>query len=196
MRIPNIQADQLDPNELGIINSAMVLMIRTGFKQVTMQHIIQSSDVSKTLMYRYFASKDDVICRILLANEMDLSERFDSWLVTEQVADVFDRYVQFLIKCPQKYRLLQQLETHVDSLEDNALANQWQRLKDRNIARFDIQLQAHNWVTNLPSNECKTMQILLKELALNYNVDAIANESLSFNTVKQRLLNLFNVPIR
>jgi len=191
MRIPNIHAVHLDPVELEIINSFLVLMIRTGYKQVTMQHIIQSSDLTKSQMYRRFASKDDLVCRLLLAHEMELSEHLDQWLQLEPFDKVIDSYLQFLLKHPDKFKLIQSLEVLAETeFGEKEQAIQWQRLKARNLLRLDNELTKSKPAISLPGCGFYLIHCLLRGLGQTQRQNYFADPGLTVAQVKQCILKL------
>jgi AcrR family transcriptional regulator len=59
--MPKVSAEKLAARRRQILDAAATCFARDGFHRTSMQDIVQECGVSAGLVYRYFASKDDMI---------------------------------------------------------------------------------------------------------------------------------------
>ena len=99
-----------DARRSQILKVAEDLFLREGIEQTSMRKIAAAAGVTATLLYKHFASKDDLLKAIAESFFADLAKSLDAAVVglTEPVAraQAFMRaYVTFGIKNPRAYHL-------------------------------------------------------------------------------------------
>src|SRR2546426_5003620 len=59
--MPKVSEEHLDARRRQIVDAAIVCFARDGFHRATMQDICREAQLSPGAIYRYFASKDEII---------------------------------------------------------------------------------------------------------------------------------------
>ena len=98
-RTNTVRHEQAQETKNRIYNSAIELMERDGFKNMTVADISEKAGVSVGAFYHYFGSKNDILAEIF--NRAD--EYFSTQVVTslskvsipEQIVEYFDYYAKF-----------------------------------------------------------------------------------------------------
>ena len=62
--MPKVSSEYLDARRAQILSAAVTCFARDGFHRTTMQDIVQEAKLSPGAIYRYFASKEDMIAAI------------------------------------------------------------------------------------------------------------------------------------
>lgn len=134
MLTPNIRVKLSDNRELNILNTAMNLFIRVGMEKVTMSHILKSSGVSKSSLYRFFESKKDLMAGLLMANEQELAELLSQLRNEQDSSVVIEQYVKFRLQSFDKYKVLYRIEKDL-VLEDSQLQRfqDWKKLRAEHV---------------------------------------------------------------
>lgn len=71
-RVPKVSQAYLDARRQQILDAARRCFVRNGFHETSMQDVFAESGLSAGAVYRYFASKDDMILAIAEANMSDV----------------------------------------------------------------------------------------------------------------------------
>lgn len=76
--MPKVSDDYLAARRQQILDAAAACFARDGFHRTSMQDIVRESGISAGLVYRYFASKDDIITAIVRQWYAYRAERLDA----------------------------------------------------------------------------------------------------------------------
>lgn len=100
---PEIQRDR-------ILSAAITVFANIGYAPATMGHIAAEAQISRTLLYHYFASKETIFDAALLEALDRIEPVFDGLsagqgTLAEQIRAVFDRYHQIMADQPDLTRL-------------------------------------------------------------------------------------------
>lgn len=98
-------------NQMNIINAAKVLFEAKGIAATTMDEIAKEADCSKSTMYVYFKSKDEILLHIILEQMNHLKELLaqsakEEKSFTEQFMEIAKRLAEFEEEHPVFYELL------------------------------------------------------------------------------------------
>lgn len=63
--MPRVRADDYDDKTKAILDSAAALFARTGYPNAKMQDIAKACGASKSMLYHYFETKDDLLYAML-----------------------------------------------------------------------------------------------------------------------------------
>jgi AcrR family transcriptional regulator len=63
--MPRVRADDYDDKTKAILDSAAALFARTGYPNAKMQDIARACGASKSMLYHYFETKDDLLFAML-----------------------------------------------------------------------------------------------------------------------------------
>lgn len=125
------------PSELALIASAMNLFMIRDETTVTVTQLIKAAGVSRSLFYRYFASKEDVFAAILLRDEIAFNTKMMDFKSIESTGELISEALRFRIQQIDRYRVLLRLESHlVSSASDLPRFKQWQSLRKAHIEAF------------------------------------------------------------
>ena len=65
--MPRVSREYLDKRRQQVLDAALRCFAREGLHRTTMQHIVREAALSPGAIYRYFASKEDIVAAIALA---------------------------------------------------------------------------------------------------------------------------------
>ena len=63
--MPRVRADDYDSKALAILDSAAALFAKVGYPNAKMQDIAKACGASKSMLYHYFPTKDDLLFDML-----------------------------------------------------------------------------------------------------------------------------------
>jgi AcrR family transcriptional regulator len=59
--MPRVRASDYDTKLLGIVDAAAALFAKSGYSGARMSQVAEACGVSKSMLYHYFATKDDLL---------------------------------------------------------------------------------------------------------------------------------------
>lgn len=95
--MPKVTEAYLEARRQEILDAAIACFTRKGFHQTTMDDICRQAELSPGAVYRYFASKDEIIDAAVRENpssDVDVWPEFARW-IEEEVAS-FDDFVELM----------------------------------------------------------------------------------------------------
>ncbi len=97
--MPRVQADDYDVKIRGILDAAANLFAQSGYPGTKMQDIAKACGASKSMLYHYFTTKDDLLFMMLkehLETAISVADEIDSSAQTPEVrfAGFVDRWIQ------------------------------------------------------------------------------------------------------
>lgn len=92
--MPRVRADDYDDKARAIMDSAALLFARTGYPNAKMQDIAKACGASKSMLYHYFPSKDDLLFAMLEEHLELLISALEQ--TCAEVADPRDRFMAFV----------------------------------------------------------------------------------------------------
>jgi AcrR family transcriptional regulator len=85
--VPRVSEEHLHARREQIVDAAVVRFAENGFQATGMAEVIAESGLSAGAVYRYFASKDELIRAIVDRVMAEAAGRFDQWLAASDDAD-------------------------------------------------------------------------------------------------------------
>ncbi|MGY1821669.1 TetR/AcrR family transcriptional regulator [Geodermatophilus sp. SYSU D00079] len=85
--MPRVSEDHLAARREQILDAAIVRFAENGFQATGMAEVIAESGLSAGAVYRYFASKDDLVRAIVDRVMGEAVRRFDQWLAESDEPD-------------------------------------------------------------------------------------------------------------
>lgn len=159
MLIPNFRVKQLDVAELQLLNTALTLFIRVGMEETSMSHVIKSAGLKRSQMYQYFASKQDLYCRMILVNEIQLSEQFDLFTSDSDPMKILKFFIKYKIYSIEKYNVLYDIESTLSKKYFvSSQFEDWKLLRENNLIRLEKLL--FNNTENLTAGKNKLILLL------------------------------------
>jgi AcrR family transcriptional regulator len=101
-----------DDKRRKIFDAALQVFTEHGFHESTMDEIAAASGVAKGTVYRYFASKEDLLDHLLKSTSRRIAERFAGAFVSggdvvDQIRVFIEQWVFFIEENQSLYRLIQ-----------------------------------------------------------------------------------------
>src|SRR4051794_25937658 len=94
--MPKVSQEYLDARRTEVLNAARRCFVRSGFHGTTMQDVVTEAGLSTGAVYRYFASKQDMIVAIaeenlseVVAEVRKLADQRPAVGIGEALADLF-----------------------------------------------------------------------------------------------------------
>jgi AcrR family transcriptional regulator len=85
--VPRVSEEHLHARREQIVDAAVVRFAENGFQATGMAEVIAESGLSAGAVYRYFASKDELIRAIVDRVMAEAAGRFDQWLAASDDTD-------------------------------------------------------------------------------------------------------------
>ncbi|MGY1637494.1 TetR/AcrR family transcriptional regulator [Geodermatophilus sp. SYSU D00742] len=85
--MPRVSDEHLTARREQIVDAAVLRFARNGFQATGMAEVIAESGLSAGAVYRYFASKDELVRAIVDRVLAEAATRFDHWLATLEDPD-------------------------------------------------------------------------------------------------------------
>ncbi|MFE1595082.1 TetR/AcrR family transcriptional regulator [Nocardia sp. NPDC058705] len=82
--MPRVSEEHLERRRRQILDAAQLCFARKGFNATSMQDVFTESGMSAGAVYRYFASKDQIIWALVAPTLGPLRERLAAYIRTEQ----------------------------------------------------------------------------------------------------------------
>ncbi len=129
-----------------ILEAALQVFIAQGFHEATMDEIASASGVAKGTLYRYFASKEDLLEQLLTETRAKILERFggvftESDDVLEQIQTFIENWIAFIEENHGLYRLIQaegtRLRGGIQTIFYEALISNLPMIKERVVSMDD-----------------------------------------------------------
>lgn len=98
--MPRVRADDYDDKTRAIMDAAAALFSRTGYPSAKMQDIAKACGASKSMLYHYFQSKDDLLFAMLKEHLELLIASLEQ--TRDEIADPQDRFAAFVRTYVQK----------------------------------------------------------------------------------------------
>jgi AcrR family transcriptional regulator len=112
--MPRVRADDYDTKSRAILDSAAALFAKVGYPNAKMQDIAQACGATKSMLYHYFPTKDDLLFAML---EDHLERLIASVEETQDVSkSIKDRFLAFVETYAQKSA--QSRRRHVIAMND------------------------------------------------------------------------------
>src|SRR5690606_20658147 len=89
-----VRSDDYDKKKALILNKAAALIARKGFEQATMMDVAQACGASKSHIYHYFASKEDLLYEIV--REHIVQQHADLQRIVALPLPAEERFEQFV----------------------------------------------------------------------------------------------------
>lgn len=112
--MPRIRADDYDAKSQAILDSAAALFAKVGYPNAKMQDIAKACDASKSMLYHYFATKDDLLFAMLREHLVKVIAGIEE--VIAQAAPNNQRFTAFVEVYAQKSALSRR--RHVTAMND------------------------------------------------------------------------------
>ena len=80
--MPRVRADDYEDKKDSILNAAASLIAQRGYSGCKMEDIAKACDVSKSMLYHYFARKEDVLYSILRRRLVRILDSFKGYHAT------------------------------------------------------------------------------------------------------------------
>lgn len=98
--MPRVRADDYDEKTRAIMDAAAALFARTGYPSAKMQDIAKACGASKSMLYHYFPSKDDLLFAMLKEYlELVIASLEQT---RDEIANPRDRFAAFIRTYVQK----------------------------------------------------------------------------------------------
>lgn len=112
--MPRVRADDYDNKEKSILDKAASLFAEVGYPNAKMQDIAKACGASKSMLYHYFPTKDDLLFAMLEDHLQQLIDDIDGVLGSGATPDAqFLAYVQIYIE-----KSAQSRSRHVIAMND------------------------------------------------------------------------------
>ncbi|MBN9462081.1 MAG: TetR family transcriptional regulator [Burkholderiales bacterium] len=98
--MPRVRAGDYDDKTRAIMDAAAALFARTGYPNAKMQDIAKACGASKSMLYHYFQSKDDLLFAMLKEHLELLIASLEQ--TRDEIADPQDRFAAFVRTYVQK----------------------------------------------------------------------------------------------
>ncbi|MDL2314923.1 TetR/AcrR family transcriptional regulator [Bacteroidales bacterium OttesenSCG-928-C19] len=96
-----------------IMDVALELFAKNGFKSTSISHIAEEAGISKGLMYNYFCSKEDLLKAVIINLIDEISDMIDpnhdKEISEEEALQFFDKYFDMLQKRTNEFKILIQI---------------------------------------------------------------------------------------
>jgi AcrR family transcriptional regulator len=107
---------KIEDKETAIIEAAIQVFAERGFWNTPTSVISRTARVAEGTLFNYFATKDDLINAVYLHIKLELAEELMASLRTkktfrEKMRDNWDRYIDWGIRNPEKFNVIQQIRT-------------------------------------------------------------------------------------
>ena len=148
-----------------ILFTALKLILRKGYGNLTMNELVVSTGLSKGAFYHYFKSKDQIYYETLdmyffsYMASFNLNYDHDKSF-KENIAELTDMFIGFVKK--------------ISALigDDNSLINYYQTLLDAAIRSHEIKLKMQNYYEYYINEITHWIQIAQENLEISENLDA------------------------
>ena len=131
--MPRVRADDYEDKKNSILDAAARLFGESGYFGCKMQDIARECDVSKSMLYHYFARKEDVLFEILrqhLERIRDSLADLDGNVVGKNQDAYFRRFVETYLEKSNVSRA-----SHVVALDDRRYLTDEQKVKIKKLER-------------------------------------------------------------
>lgn len=113
--MPRVRADDYDDKARAILDSAATLFARVGYPNAKMQDIAKACGASKSMLYHYFPTKDDLLFAMLKEHlEQMIDDIEELQLTAPNPAQRFDAFVQLWLQKSSQSR-----SRHVVAMNDS-----------------------------------------------------------------------------
>lgn len=108
-----------------------------GEDSVSVNRLIQTAGISRSVFYHHFSGKDDLYAALLLSDELGIGEMLHRVRRNNDMAALLRECLKFRIQQIDKHRLMMRLEAKLAGDNSNLdRYRQWQRLKRNHMALF------------------------------------------------------------
>lgn len=112
--MPRVRANDYDTKSRAILDSAAALFAKVGFPNTKMQDVAQACGATKSMLYHYFPTKDDLLFAMLEEHlEKLIAAMEESIEASATAADRFDAFVQIYVQKSNQSR-----RRHVTAMND------------------------------------------------------------------------------
>ena len=112
--MPRVRSDDYDAKTHAILDSAAVLFAKVGYPSAKMQDIARACGASKSMLYHYFPTKDDLLYAMLEEHLQRVIVALEEALATP--ATPHERFAGFVLAYTQKSA--QSRRRHVSAMND------------------------------------------------------------------------------
>jgi len=112
--MPRVRSDDYDAKTHAILDSAAVLFAKVGYPSAKMQDIAKACGASKSMLYHYFPTKDDLLYAMLEEHLQRVIVALEEALATP--ATPHERFSAFVLAYTQKSA--QSRRRHVSAMND------------------------------------------------------------------------------
>ena len=112
--MPRIRADDYDAKSRAILDSAASLFAKVGFPNAKMQDVAQACGATKSMLYHYFPTKDELLQAMLKDHLESLLAALEEVVgASTKAADRFDRLIEIYVQ-----KSTQSRRRHVIAMND------------------------------------------------------------------------------
>lgn len=112
--MPRIRADDYDAKQRAILDNAAALFAAVGYPNAKMLDIAKVCGATKSMLYHYFATKDDLLFALLSEHLERLIADLESALEAEgPIKDRFSRFIEIYVQKSAESR-----QRHVSAMND------------------------------------------------------------------------------
>jgi AcrR family transcriptional regulator len=112
--MPRVRADDYDAKSRSILDSAAGLFAKVGYPNAKMQDIAEACGTSKSMLYHYYPTKDDLLFAMLQEHLENLIASFDE--IAAQPGSASQRFSTFVQAYVQKSA--QSRRRHLSAMND------------------------------------------------------------------------------
>jgi len=137
-RVPKVPEAHLEVRREEILDAAIACFARNGFHQTTMVDIAREAGISPGLIYRYFASKEDVIEASAQARQRARAARFQAAQRQAGAVQALDELVdQYLARAVQPATVPFELQLYGEAVRNPRVRETIRTGWDDVLARFE-----------------------------------------------------------
>lgn len=172
-----------------IIEAALKLMQIKGLENLKVDEIAEKAGVSKRTLYRYFASKKELVT-VIISEKHDFIQKKISEILVEDgnAVDKYDRLLTFVTReiSSEKFKLFEYLKKYPDLYEDIQIKQQklmqnLEKIIEKGIAKKEIEDEFHPRIVAF---------LLIKMANIIFDPDFFMNNKVTFEEVTDNLKNM------
>ena len=136
--VPRSRSEEYESKKSRILDTAAAMFAEVGYVRCKMEDIAERCDVSKSMLYHYFARKEDVLFEILQEHVSSLNSTIRRYLDAAKCADraqFFRRFIELYLERATKAR-----ERHAVTLNDTRWLTAEQLAVQEDLERQNIAL--------------------------------------------------------